>query len=187
MGGTGGRIVLGAWTAAILVIGAGLTALHQQTLPLPLVDAAVPTGSFRLVHAVSAACRCSQRVLDYLEQRGPLPDTEEQILLVDGDPVRAAALRALGFDVVLLDETRLEREHGIVSVPSLVVFRPDGTVAYRGAYAPRPQMDPVDTTLLARAREGEAIDSLPILGCAVSRALRERLDPLGLESLRRRP
>jgi hypothetical protein len=178
------RLGLVAWGATVLVLGSGITALHRP-LPLPDPAAAVPTGQFRMVHAMSASCACSGRMMDRLERRGPVPDTDERILLVGEAPDRVAALEARGFAVTVLDEEALERTWGIVSVPSLVIYRPDGTVAYRGAHAPRPQMDPVDTALLDGARRGETLPSLTIFGCAVSRALQQRLDPLGLVAPRR--
>lgn len=175
------RTALAAWIVATLIIGVGATALHEIPLPLPAPRDLAPADRFRLVHALSASCPCSQRVLGYLERRGASPEVTETILLVDGDPQQAAALRARGFEVILLDEASLARDHGIVAAPSLVVFRPDGTSAYRGAYAPRPQMEPIDLELLARARAGADLEAMPILGCAVSRGLRDRLDPLRLK------
>jgi hypothetical protein len=42
-------------------------------------------------------------------------------------------------------------------------------------------MPPADLAILADAQAGEALASMPILGCAVSRDLQDRLDPLGIK------
>jgi hypothetical protein len=174
------RAGLALWLAATTAVAGATAVLHDSPLPLPAPPPEQPTGAAHLTHALAVECPCSGRILAYLEERGAVPGVAEEVLLVGGDPALVERLRARGFAVSVLDEAELA-QRGIVGVPSLVVWRPDGTAAYRGAYAPRPQMDPIDLDLLAEVREGTAPEPMPIFGCAVSRGLQLRLDPLRIK------
>lgn len=174
------RLALFAWLALSLVLGAALLALHEP-LPLPAGDRVMATGRWTIVHALDLRCPCSRRVLEYLQKRTQRVDADQLLLLVHADEGTAAPLVARGFHVELVDELALSDRHGIASVPSLLIARPDGRVVYRGAPQERPQMAPIDLALYARARAGESLSPLPIIGCAVSHELQRRLDPLGLK------
>jgi hypothetical protein len=180
LGSIAAKIGLVAWMSGVVVMGAALTALHEVPLPVPSVERAAPAAAFRIRHGLSAMCPCSQRVMKWLERRGAVAGVDEQVLILDGDEATAAPLRERGYQVSLVDDAGMAAA-GIHAAPSLVIFRPDGEVAYAGAYAPRPQMDPIDLVLLDRARKGEIVASMPLLGCAMSRSLQERLDPLHLK------
>jgi hypothetical protein len=174
------RALLGLWAVGTFAVGASVTALHTMPLPLPSAEAMPPAEGWRLVHALAAQCPCSMRIVRYLVERGAVAGVQETVLLVDGDDALAAPLRAAGFEVVLLDEGALA-EHGFTSAPSLVVAAPDGTVAYRGAHAPKPGAPPSDREVLAEAVAGVARDPMAVLGCAVSRDLQDRLDPFNVK------
>ena len=161
-------------------MGAMLLRFHQP-LPLPQPPPLSASGRWRLLHALDMSCPCSKRIYEYLLERRATRDAEERVLLVRGDAHEEAELLGRGFAVARIDGEELQSRYGIVAVPSLVVHRPDGSVAYRGAHRPRPHLAPADLGILARARSGQAVAPLPVLGCAVSRALREQLDPLGLK------
>jgi hypothetical protein len=177
-----GRLALGAWLAAVLALGGALMVLHAP-LPLPAALRVAPSGRHLLVHALSLHCPCSRRILDYLIARGSRRDADERVLLVDGDDATATRLRARGFAVEQDDAQTLSQRHDIEAVPLLVIVRPDGTVAYRGGHTPRPQMAPVDLTLLDEVRHGAVPRPLAVFGCAVARDLQRRLDPMGLKYL----
>lgn len=175
-----GRWALGAWLVAASLLGAGLMALHA---PLPLAG---PSGGavgdrYVLLHALDMQCPCSRRVLDDLEKRGAHLDVTERVLLVDGDQATASRVRGRGFLVEALDGQALAARYHIESVPLLVILRPDGSVAYTGAHAPRPQMPPADLALLEQVRGGDQPTPWPVLGCATSRELQRQRDPLGLK------
>ena len=175
-----GRWVLAGWLIATVVLGGALLALHQP-LPLPPPQPAAATGRYVLLHALATQCPCSMRVLDYLAARGAHAGVDERVLLVDGDEAVSGRLRARGFTVEPVDAAALAQRYRIEAAPLLVILRPNGSVAYRGAHSPRPQMAPVDLALLDEVRRGGEPSSLALLGCAVSRALQDRLDPLGIK------
>jgi hypothetical protein len=176
----GGTALL-AWFAATTALATATLALHEAPLPTPRSATVAATGQASMDHALAAECPCSGRVLDYLEKRGATPGATERVLLVGADAPRAERLRARGFEVREIDEHALLDTYGIPAAPALVVRHADGTVAYQGAYAPRPQMDPIDLELLAVAQAGGTRDPMAILGCAVSRSLQDRLDPFGIK------
>jgi len=173
-------MAVAGWIAAALLLGGALVALHAP-LPLPSPPPAEGSGRFALIHALDMECPCSQRILEYLRARGARPDVDETILLVAGDEPTRAGLVARGFTVVLVDEQALAGRYGIDAAPVLIIRRPDGTVGYRGSHRPRPQMPPIDLELLSELRRNHEPKPLPVIGCAVARALQERLDPLGLK------
>ena len=173
------RLALAGWFVLTLAVAAGATALHEAPLPMP-EPPLQQTGAFHVTHALSMQCGCSRRIVDYLLSRGASA-VPEDVLLLDAEESLASQLRARGFAVHVLDEAALAASYGIQAVPSLVIYRPDGSVAYRGAHAPRPQMDPTDLEMLSAIRAGQGTASNPIFGCAVSRELQRRHDPLRLK------
>ena len=178
---TPARVLLAAWAVATLGIGVALTALHDVPLPPPATAALAASDRPTMIHALDTRCGCSKRLAEYLVGRGPTPKAHE-IVLVSGEPAELVAqLRARGFDARAMAESEMQTSYQIESVPSLVIARADGSVAYRGAHRPRPQMDPADLDLLAEVESGASPNALAIFGCAVSRALQERIDPLGIK------
>jgi hypothetical protein len=176
-----GHVVLSAWAGLALAVGVAATALHGAVLPAPSAARVEVSAPLTLVHVVDESCACSRRLMAYLEARGRDPSYAERVLLVHASAERAAALSARGFEVQPADEDRLAQEYGAMAVPSLVIAREDGSVAYSGAHRPRPAMDPVDLDLAARVRRGEAVSALSIQGCAVSEGLARSVDPLGIK------
>lgn len=175
-----GRWILGAWLMAASLLGASLMALHAP-LPLTGPPAGAPGDRYVLLHALDMQCPCSRRVLDDLTRRGARGGVTERVLLVDGDDETASRVRSGGFLVEALDGQALAARYHIEAVPLLVILRPDGSVAYTGAHAPRPQMPPADLALLEQVQSGDHPSPWPVLGCATSRELQRQRDPLGLK------
>lgn len=133
------------------------------------------------VHVLYAECRCSQRIAEHLMATTRLPDVAEHVILVGQDNALRDALAGRGFDVATVNADDLEATYGIEAVPLLVVVAPDGTVRYSGGYTTSKQGPaPRDREIIELARRSESTDSLPVFGCAASRELRDRLDPIGL-------
>jgi hypothetical protein len=104
----------------------------------------------------------------------------ERVLFV-GDSPRADELAAAGYEVERLDEDALRDRYGFEGVPAFVLVAPDGGVRYLGGYTRTKQgNDFIDVTATAAALRGESTGALPVFGCAVSRSLQQRRDPLGL-------
>ena len=184
---------LGAWSALLLVGGAYLLAAHVAPLPQPTQEALATdvaherrpdeAGQWLALHALFTECGCSQRVIAHLLSRHPLEGVKERVLLVGGsaDASYAADLRAAGYPVDELDETTLGDRYGFEGVPAFALVDPHDHVRYLGGYTRTKQgADFVDVSATRAALRGETVTPLPVFGCAVSRSLQERRDPLRL-------
>lgn len=187
------RVAFALWIPAVLIPCAYLLASHLLTLPHPTVQdpvlvAAVaaargPAGVGRLVvlHVLFAECNCSRRVLRHLLQREPRADAVERIVLVGHDDAAATDGRARGYSVVEVTAERLAADYHVESAPMMVVADAAGVIRYLGGYTDRKQGATVrDDDVLGRLAAGEQVAPLPLFGCAVSRQMRGRVDPLGI-------
>lgn len=174
--------VLLVWGWLVVAVGLGglLTLLHEGPLPLPEARPGGPTPTWTMTHALSLRCPCSRRVVDHLLSRGASADAVERVLLVDPKPEVEAALTKAGFLVEDVEAESLAAR-GFVAVPGLVIRAPDGEVSYAGAHAPKRSGPIDDLSLLTAARAGARPRPFAVLGCAISQALNDRVDPLALK------
>ncbi|AKU94386.1 hypothetical protein AKJ09_01050 [Labilithrix luteola] len=186
-------VLLGGWFAAMVGLCAVLLARHLLPLPRPSAGsprlaAAMATlrregekGKLMAVHVLYAECRCSLRIAEHLRTTPRLRDVSEHVILVGHDDGMRDSLAARGFEVTTVKVDDLEATFGIEAVPLLVVVAPDGAIRYSGGYTTSKQGPaPRDREIIDRARRSVSSDPLPVFGCAASRELRERLDPIGL-------
>ena len=190
-----GRALLVLWGAVALVASAYLLGSHLVPLPAPTaidarLSAAVaayagtgaPAHDAVMMHVLYTGCKCSQNVAEHLLARGPKAGDRELVIVV-GDAAEGdvARLAAAGFDTRSIDPETLHETYGIEAAPLLVVADPSGHVRYVGGYGDRKQ-SPVlrDVEIAARIARGDAVDPLPLFGCAVSASLRSSVDPLGV-------
>jgi hypothetical protein len=150
--------------------------------------ARAPNGSlrqraWRLTHVLYGACECSSRVLSHLRTRGVIPKVSEQVVFVGRDGgTRTAALRARNFRVSAIEPSELKTRYGLEVAPLLIIEAPDGAIRYLGGYTERKQGPVIrDRELLNALQRGQDEATLPVFGCAVSRALQDLLDPLKLK------
>lgn len=176
--------------------GSLLLANHLLTLPTPamadpalqLAIAATRTpaqrGRWRVLHVLSEDCGCSQRVLAHLRTSLRPAGVVERVVLVQEAGVAAVTrveMAALGFELDVVTPDELVRRYRLEAAPLLVVVDPVDQVRYLGGYTPRKQAADVrDLAMIAAVLRGDRPGPLPVFGCAVSRALRAKLDPLGL-------
>jgi hypothetical protein len=140
-------------------------------------------GRWRMVHVMYSRCRCSQRILSHLFARGAMADAAERLVLVGAHAAYERRAHDAGFLVQVLTPTELGARWSMVAAPALLIAAPDGAVAYLGGYSERKQgLELRDRELLASARAGQRRAELPLFGCAVSKVLRERVDPFALKS-----
>jgi hypothetical protein len=190
--------VFGTWTVVTTIAMSLLTALHD--LPLPnQVSASVTqqacTGpkaikSYRwsLIHVLAEGCPCSGTVADCLCQRGPMSGVDEIISVgnvraADGGTIQHD-LKAAGFGLVSPEQATLLRALHVSGAPWLIVVDPNGKITYSGGYAsvrPARGVKLQDQSILARLQKGQAVDPLPVYGCATDTRLQHALDPLGLK------
>lgn len=176
--------LLALWVIAVLFAGAVLTSQHQPFRISDKVPTALfrpsATGKWRVVHVLSGSCGCSQRVMQHLAQRHQWHDFEEEVTVIDDgtpylpeSPQLLLAVQRDGFPVRHLRLEDLPRDARLYGVPMLVVASPSGQIAYAGGYG-TPEND---VNLLRSAHAGRRTAALPLLGCAVGRALQRKADP----------
>ena len=184
------RAGLACWVVAMLLLGAYTTGAHSAALPNPGArDQALQNGVLALrvdparplvVHALYAACKCSQGIVERLLRRGRDSRFDELVLLVGKLPEQEPVLLARGFRVQRVAARDLGARFHIEAAPMLVVTDARGVVRYAGGYSKLKGGPSADQEILDRAAAGGESRRLPILGCAVSERLKALIDPLGL-------
>jgi hypothetical protein len=190
------RVLALAWTAAAIILGAALTSYHQPFQSPAIGDSKIlalaspPTKhQWRAIHILSGGCACSQRVMSHLLARRPIPNIDEQILLIDlentgpetylpGSSNLIAQLKQSGFSISHLSAASIPQDANLHGVPLLVLISPANKIAYQGGYGPNSDQD---TYLLTAVTQNTPTKPLPILGCAIGARLRRTLDPLHLK------
>ncbi|MCE9571698.1 MAG: hypothetical protein K8W52_00940 [Deltaproteobacteria bacterium] len=190
------RAGLALWAIACVVVGAYMLAAHLLTLPAPAPGdpgfrAAIASQrrpsqhGWLVLHVLYQDCKCSRRVLDHLLATPRPADVDERVVLItdDGklDPEVVAAVQAAGLDLDVAAPAAVVARYHVEVAPLLVVIDPGDTVRYVGGYTTRKQgADDRAEAVIAATRRGEVVDPLPVFGCAVSAALKQKLDPLGV-------
>lgn len=190
-----GRVLFWAWLLASVVVGGSLLAAHWVALPIPAadderLDAALaalrgPEDADRwlVVHVLYAACECSARVVEHLADDPRPQGVVEKVVWIGNRPELEARLDAAGFAITRVAPTDLTTIYAIESAPLLLVVDGGGTLRYRGGYTDRKQSLAIqDVAIVEQLVADGDVPALPLFGCAVSRRLRDMLDPLGLRS-----
>jgi thioredoxin-related protein len=142
-------------------------------------------GKWLAVHILDQECKCSQRVLDrVLAEQRPTGIVERVVMIAkEVSPARIAAIHAKGLDLDIVTPEELGERYRVQAAPLLIVLDPEDAVRYVGGYTPRKQADDVrDLAMIAALRRGEHVEPLPTFGCAVGRALKDKIDPLGIRN-----
>jgi hypothetical protein len=176
------------WALGLLVPVSALMASHLLTLPLPerstLVSGLSKQGQaqWRAFHVIAEKCACSVKVLEGLVGRGVRPGVVEKVLFIGSEgSAWKKDLSAKGFEFEVVTMETLATQFGIEGAPLFVVLNPQGDVVYSGGYSKRKQGESEDITILNAALANADVTALPLFGCAVSRDLQKKLDPLGLK------
>ena len=183
---------LALWFAGMLVIGASLLARHLITLPKPAPDRLTPSiaalreptegNAWLAVHVLYTSCRCSKKIAEHLTATDrPRPaDLVEIVLLVGDDADLESRLRDHHFRIRKTTASELA-SFGIEAAPLFIVADPQGSVRYSGGYTDRKQgLEQRDLEIVKNVRAGNAAESIPVYGCAVSKELQKNLNPLGI-------
>jgi len=185
---TSAKWVFASWATLTVLAGSILTSFHQ---PFEAPTAAIlklaerDANKTRAVHILAASCGCSQRVMQHLTERRPIPALDEQVLILDGpapdlphtDALVAGLTRA-GFAVHRLPSASIPPEAALRGVPLLIFAAPDDTILYMGGYGPAFDQD---TAIYAQLQQKHAVQPLAAIGCAISKALQRQVDPLHLK------
>jgi hypothetical protein len=186
---TGGLFIL-LWIPCALVPLSLLMAGHLLTLPKPRIDsplrqnliiAAAHPGSWSALHVLAEDCQCSQGVLAHLMLRGPTPGFFEKVLFIGTAEPTRTRLMARGFAFESITPENLQLRYGLEGAPMMVVATPSGDISYSGGYSSTRWGQAEDVAIEQALRQGREVKALPLFGCAVSQALQEQLDPLGLK------
>jgi hypothetical protein len=190
------RVTRGAlwlWAVVAFAVTGSLASAHEYTLPHPersdpQLNAALAAqrtpaeaGRFGVTHVMYAACSCSQNIIGHLEKRRARSDVSELVVLVGRDAELSERITRAGYRLDNIEPAELEHKYGLKAAPLLIIADARGQVAYMGGYTKQKQgLDIRDSVLIDELLAGKHTIELPLLGCAVSRALQRLLDPFGL-------
>ena len=188
------RIAVALWGLLAFAVTGSLASAHEYTLPHPERDdhrlnaalaaqrSAADSDRFTVTHVMYAACSCSQSIIDHLEKRGARKDVAELVVLVGRDAELSARITRAGYRLDNIEPPTLQRKYGLEAAPLLIIADARGQIAYMGGYTKQKQgLDIRDSALIDELLAGKHTIELPLLGCAVSRALQRLLDPFGLK------
>jgi hypothetical protein len=185
-----GKALLVVWAVVCLLGIATLAVSHTAALPGTdagerLVRAALALRSDAsrpfLVHVISADCSCTNRLVKHILERGPFPEAGEVILFIGSDNAKRAAAERAGFRFAELAPQEFAKRFALEAAPVLLAFDTKGQLRYAGGYYERAAaLFPQDEKLQAKLAQGATPEPLPVYGCAVSRKLRDAVDPLGI-------
>ena len=183
------NVLFGVWAFLALTTSTWMMAWHSVVFPVlssNRTSSNAVAGVWNIRHYLSPDCACSRRTAVYLIKRGPLHGTAEEVFVIgagEGATRMKTQLSGGGFRVTALTAEQASARDGIQGVPVLEIVAPDGKIAFRGGYRKWGQSpnDYEDVTLLSQLKASRHVETLPVLGCAVSERLRKQLDPLGLK------
>lgn len=187
-------------SSAIVFWGVGMTAVvaslmvgHWVPLPHPQIGTQFPSPhgtpdadqarGLTAYHFLYSECPCSQRVFDHVMNRNAMDGVNERIVLI-GDPNQQALdVSGRGFDVECLSPQEVKKKYGVESAPLLIVTNSMNAIVYSGGYTARKQgLHIEDVAIIEAAAASEAHEQFPLYGCAVSKRLKEIVDPIGLKA-----
>ena len=186
-GRVAGRVALVAWFVSAAGLSMSLMTKHLVPFRGPSRSAALArlfdlrpadaSDRWLAVHVLYGECRCSLRIREHLVNT-PRPAEWDEVVLWVGALPEGPDLARRGF-TVRRATPREAWQYGIHASPVLVVFDPRGAVAYVGGYASRKQgPDMQDLRVMSAARRGDAVEALPVYGCAMSDGARGGPSPL---------
>ncbi len=161
-----------------------LAALHSVSFfpATELLKAPSASTGWTMTHVLGENCKCSSEVAKYLIRRGPLQETNENVILL-GSLKEQDQLQLRGFKVSHRDARSIASEKA-VGVPFLMIHTPQGNNVYAGGYAKdfiRENTPIQDQEILSYLQGGKTPAELPIFGCAVSHRIQSLLDPMGFK------
>lgn len=176
-------ILIGLWISGVTYVMSLMTPLHALSFFPDRQWAVKTSSSWSLTHVLGPGCKCSQRVYQYLLERGPQSSVEEVVVLLGEMKGEEKRLQERGFQVQPREARELASEKA-VGVPFLLITSPAGDAVYAGGYSHQTLRadSPVrDLEILDSLRGGKTPQEFPIFGCAVSRRIQSLIDPLSLK------
>ena len=181
------------WIGVCLTVVSGLMADHWIALPTPPVGSQMPigdgvttdepsAGNVTVLHFLYDKCPCSQRVLQKLLARRPVPGACETIVLIGETPTSVDRAERSGYRCQCVTPARLKATYGVESAPLLLAIDENRTVLYSGGYTARKRGYAIlDVDIIQSLLARKHTQSLPVYGCATSQILQDAMDPLRLK------
>jgi len=185
-----GKIFLILWIPLISIVISFQMVNHIVSMPLPddyrKIQDRMPrlrqSKGWLMVHVIYKNCSCTNALTTSLIDRKVTPNLEEWVIYAGSDRKIQEQFEAAGFLFQAETKVSIDERYGIEAAPMLLIFSPENGLAYGGGYFERPSVfHSMDQALLRRIKEGEAVDALPLYGCAVSPRLQKLIDPLGIK------
>lgn len=182
-----GKVALAAWLPVTVTVLAFLMVSHVVAMPSPSDEDRLREGvaALRLLdaplrlHVIYEDCSCTRSLWAHLMERGAARGVDELVLYVGDDAERAREARRRGYRFRRTDPRSLSDTLGVDAAPLLVLASAE--LDYVGGYYAVPAaVSPRDEAIARAVAAHEPVEPLPIYGCAVSPALQDQVDPLGL-------
>lgn len=183
-------MLIAAWAAAALYAISTLALPHMA--PMAQASRADRTiaalralretpGRGLVVHVIAAHCSCTERLFRHLVERKRFDGVDEIVLFAGDDARKQADASRAGLRYATVTDDMLVQRFALEAAPVMFELDADGRLRYAGGYFDHPSaLRPLDESLHARIGRGEPVAPLPVYGCAVGAALREKVDPLGI-------
>jgi len=124
-------------------------------------------GRWGAVHVVDRTCSVSRSVIAHLIERRASAELDELVMVIDSEGATTGAdidLVHAGYRVRVLVQTRASEVMSIAT-PSMIVARPDGTLAYVGGH--RRAFAFVDAAVIGElVAHGTTEITTPVVGCS---------------------
>jgi hypothetical protein len=181
------RLALVAWLPSVVIPGSYLLGGHLAGLPsgdaatAQALKALQRARGWSMTHFLYGPCGCSLRILEHLMERGPTAELNERVVLVDAPEESATRAEQRGFTVERLTADEVVTRYHIEAAPLFSLLTPDGRLAYLGGYTSRKRgPEPLELVIAKAIARGERVEPIPTLGCAISKDLKRKADPLGI-------
>tara|TARA_B110001454_G_scaffold219099_1_gene249897 strand:- start:4005 stop:4556 length:552 start_codon:yes stop_codon:yes gene_type:complete len=171
-------IVLVVWFVVVSVPLSILMAQHNLPFSVDVKTGTVQQNSYLSVtHVLGAKCKCSKRIGRYLAEQPRPQNLDESIIIVDGELPNESELATKGFHISHVSVNGLKDSLNLESAPVLIVTGRDGQLKYSGGYKNIDEVDSRDIEIINMVQEGRTVASFPVMGCALSPALKTAMDP----------
>lgn len=140
--------------------------------------------NYRVVHILGGKCACSRVIAEYLIQRGARTDIVEEVIIIDTMNDYVDQLKAKNYLVEHKSIKDFENKIDLSGVPFFIVHNNEKKVEYIGGYTESsitPHSKINDIAITDSVLQNRSIASLPVFGCAQSKAYQSITDPLGLK------
>lgn len=180
-------LVFVVWFAVVSVPISILMAQHN--LPFS-IDVKTPTQILKtlsnkdhilVTHILSAKCKCSKRVGRYLETTVRPAFLQESIVVVEGSLPNEAELLKKGYKLSHVAVADLKMQFNLEAAPVLLVSDSSGELKYSGGYKNIDEIDHRDLEIIGQIKAGDKVAAFPVLGCALTPALKTAMDPFSLK------